>query len=423
MYQQYNGMPNNNAELNNMALIPEYEQSKYTQSPNNINQYQTTQNKIIIKNQDCSICPVIVVLCIPFTIISIVLYIVITNFELFPFIIIFSLWVVFLLPIILVLLLLYTKIYIIKDEFNNILKVQKMNSFNCAITSMTFNLKNVIMDIYTYPFHSGKRGTSMIESISIVNTFRDMSEIDLDTSNIKDKPVQLFYIIDRIPKKTYDKESLSKFLGISPDFENPLLFNINQYIGKSHNELLKFGSYKLNKYLKMSDHFYSFYFDESCFFGNFMMLSFPLFPEFILILITIILFSEMSLITKIIFLIVDSLTIIFFIYLFTLFFKIYLRMDIIFSKNFDKVFIALLNRNGSSYKKTFIFDINLIDKFILQPYKDSDNKSFLKVVYKDKNIEELFRIDENRGNLDGLLYILNLKLDGNNNKVNNYISY
>ena len=59
-------MPNNNAELNNMALIPEYEQSKYTQSPNNINQYQTTQNKMIIKEDDgCSMCAVICVFCIP----------------------------------------------------------------------------------------------------------------------------------------------------------------------------------------------------------------------------------------------------------------------------------------------------------------------------------------------------------------------
>ena len=149
------------------------------------------------------------------------------------------------------------------------------------------------MDVISYKFHA-RKSTSIIEALAIVNTFKDMSEIDLDTSNIKDKPVQLFYIIDRIPKKTYDKESLSKFLGISPDFENPLLFNINQYIGKPSEELLKLEHYDLNKYMKMSEHFYTFYVYQSCFFDNFMSLSFPLFFEFIYLLITLILFSDLN---------------------------------------------------------------------------------------------------------------------------------
>ena len=406
MSQQYN------ADLNNMALIPEYDQSKDKQTPININQFQFSENKMIIKEEDsCSMCAVVFVLCIPLTFASIALFISINNFSLVPFLIILSVWVVLLTPIILVLILLNTKIHITKEEFNNILKVQRINSFKCAISTMTFNLKNIIMDVISYQFHS-KRRTSTIEALAIVNTFKDMSEIDLDTSTIKDKPVKLYHIIDRIPKKTYDKESLSKFLGISPEFENPLLFNINQYMGKPNEELLKLENYNLSKYMKMSEHFYTFYFEQSCFFSHFMNLSFPLFFEFIYLLITSILFSEMPTIGKIIVIIIDIITIILLLYVFYLFFKVYLRMDIIFSKNFDKLFIALLNRKGSSYKKTFIFDINLIDKFILQPYKDSNKKSFLKVVYKDKNIEELLRIDEYRNNLDGLLFILNQKLDG-----------
>lgn len=47
MSENKNGMLSN-SEINNMALIPEYEQSKDKSMPNNINQYQITQNKIII---------------------------------------------------------------------------------------------------------------------------------------------------------------------------------------------------------------------------------------------------------------------------------------------------------------------------------------------------------------------------------------
>ena len=63
------------------------------------------------------------------------------------------------------------------------------------------------MDVISYKFHA-RKSTSIIEALAIVNIFKDMSEIDLDTrNNIKDKPVKLYHIIDRIPKKTYDKES------------------------------------------------------------------------------------------------------------------------------------------------------------------------------------------------------------------------
>ena len=92
-----------------------------------------------------------------------------------------------------------------------------------------------------------------------------------------------------------------------------------------------------------------------------------------------------------------------------------LRIDIIYSQNFDTIFIGLINYFGNSYKKTFINDIDSIDKFILDPYNNSNNKFILKVVYKNQNIQNIFRINENKTILEGLLFILNQKLNSNNN--------
>ena len=85
-------------------------------------------------------------------------------------------------------------------------------------------------------------------------------------------------------------------------------------------------------------------------------------------------------------------------------------MDIIYSNNFDTIFIAFLNHNGNSYKKTFIHDINSIERFIFESFNNSNDISILKVVYKDKNVEDIFRIYENKDNLDWLLFILNEKV-------------
>ena len=92
-----------------------------------------------------------------------------------------------------------------------------------------------------------------------------------------------------------------------------------------------------------------------------------------------------------------------------------LRIDIIYSKNFDTIFIGLISYFGNSYKKTFINDIGSIDKFILDPYKNSNNKFILKVVYKNQTIQNIFRINQYKTILEGLLFILNQKLNSNNN--------
>ena len=175
----------------------------------------------------------------------------------------------------------------------------------------------------------------------------------------------------------------------------------------------------LSRYMKMSDNFFTFYlYQPCCTFSKLTLVQVTTYISMFLILFGIMPMNE--LVKAPIGVAIIFISIMFLIPLIIIIVIMYiactslLRIDIIFSKNFDTVFIGLIKRLGS-YKRTFISDINSIDRFILDPYKNSNNKFILKVVYKDKNIREIFRINENKNNLEGLLFMLNQKLNSNNN--------
>ena len=338
-----------------------------------------------------------------------------TKGEFLP-IFFFSL-IILILIIAIILLVLFQKvkkINLIKNESYNLLTVKIINFLNCSKSIFNFNLKDVILDIIKYQIVSDGE-VDKYEALVITNTFQNDKDIDLNLSNIKNKPIRnIYHIFPKIKLNNYTTISLRNFIDICPETENPVFFNINKYMGKSYAYLQTFSSYNLSRYMKISDYFFTYYFKESCCYRRF---------NCIIILILLILFLEIVPIIGLIYskndiliyvmmliaiLIIASIILIFSINAIK---KYSLRMDIIFSQNFDTIFIALLNYNGTSYKKTFIYDMNCIERFILESYNNSDNISILKVIYKNKNVEDIFRIDECQYNLEGLLFILNEKIN------------
>ena len=313
--------------------------------------------------------------------------------------------------VLLVLFLKVNKINLIKNESNNQLTVKVINFLNISKSTLNFNLQNVILDIIKYQIDSKK-----YEALVITNTFQNDKDIDLNLSNIKNKPIRnIYHIFPILNKNNYITLSLRNFIGISPETENPVYFNINQYMGKSYAYSQTFSIYKLSRYMKISDYFFTYYFKEPCCYRCFkciiiivvFILLFEMFPIFGIIYGSKknILICVMMLISL---LIIASIILIFNIRAIK---KYSLRLDIIFSKNFDTIFIALLNHNGTSYKKTCIYDMNSIERFILESYNNSNNISILKVIYKNKNVEDIFRIYECQYNLEGLLFILNERIN------------
>ena len=92
------------------------------------------------------------------------------------------------------------------------------------------------------------------------------------------------------------------------------------------------------------------------------------------------------------------------------------RIDIIFSNDFEKIFIGIINDKGNKYLNYFIFENKDIDKFILESNQDSDGDFNLNLVFKGQKIQHICKIKERREVLEGLLYILN-----NYNKASNNI--
>ena len=85
------------------------------------------------------------------------------------------------------------------------------------------------------------------------------------------------------------------------------------------------------------------------------------------------------------------------------------RIDWIYSKNFDNIFIGIV-KNDKSYIKTFLYKVNSIDKLGMQ--KKNDIYTF-KIIFKDQNSEEIcqFKNEQNNVLFDQFLFLFNGRLE------------
>lgn len=90
------------------------------------------------------------------------------------------------------------------------------------------------------------------------------------------------------------------------------------------------------------------------------------------------------------------------------------RLDIIFSQNYDRIFIGKVNFKQDGYSKTFEYQMSDVERFFFQQPEVINGNSTFKVVLKSKQIDEiqLFK-GLDRKEQEGLEYILNGKLNNN----------
>ena len=308
---------------------------------------------------------------------------------------------------------------IIKNESYNLLTVKITNFLCCTKTTLNFNLQNSFFNIINNcPLLDEQ---TLSEGLLITNSYNNDTNIDLNLSNIKNKPIKnIYYLFTDIFLYEETKMSLKNFLNTSPEIENPANFDINKYMGKSSDKSPKinisFSCLKVNKFMKMSDYYFSYNFERpGCYCRNlngFMCIIITIPATILLVLLfTLNLFYQETKVLGISMIsVILAISLIIIITNIIIIINYSSRIDIIYSLKFDTIFIALVNHNGTSYKKTYLHDINSIERFTLVSYKDSNEKYFLKVVYKDKTIEDIMRINDNKNDLDGLLFILNERI-------------
>ena len=79
----------------------------------------------------------------------------------------------------------------------------------------------------------------------------------------------------------------------------------------------------------------------------------------------------------------------------------------IFSNDFNKIFIGLINDKENKYLNYFFFDTINIDNFTLDCIQGHDTEFNLNVIFKDKTVQNICRIEQPKISLEGILYILN----------------
>ena len=341
-----------------------------------------------------TICPVIFII-----IFTIILIVNISNFD-SVVIIIFSFIYFILLTIIFLILYFNTlKFTFTKDLYSNFLYVRKKNFFCCSLERADFQLSDIIVDII---------GNKSEQSISIVKIHKDF---DINTFSIAKKPPKTYYILSDIKNADNLKNKLCEFIGSPPEDENPVMFDMYKYMGKpkpkeTRHFHITFGEHRLSQYMKFNERFFSFYLNISTF-SLWAIVPFAILANIVAIGGTIIGITGKIIPLAIVFGLILIIINIIFIYCCKHYNKRLRRIDMIFSNDFNKIFIGLINDKEDKYLNYFIFDTINIDNFTLDFIQGHDTEFNLNVIFKDKTVQNICRIEGHKICLEGLLYILN----------------
>ena len=319
--------------------------------------------------------------------------------------------------IIYIFLLCKSKIEIIKA--NGMLNIIEKSYF--AIKRLNLYTKQENIHFYqTSEIRSGEDNDYTIYHLFIINNFKDLKEIDLKTSSIKQKPATLFYHYENLKDNT-NSNSLNYFIGSPHQFNNPLLFDIVKYMNKATTDTNPFYNIpstqnQLSKIMRFNDHLFTYYFnppkentcccDDSTGLFSIPIVNILIWP--IAINIALIDFSKM----------IWRFSGIFIILVFDFICVIYylcrkrknVRIDFIYSKDFDELFIGVVVKAiNYSYRNTFEYQMKNVNRFILERKL---NETILKVELKNNVYETIFCFRNLETTYsDGIIYLLNEKLN------------
>jgi hypothetical protein len=326
-------------------------------------------------------------------------------------------------PGVIISLLLFTcckkKIILIKDTSNRKVLIKVMNYL--CFPKMKFNLdiENTHFYIRRETYQDAE-GYNEYTSLLIFNDYKNLVDIDLDKSNIKQKPAKFLYSFDNIYLGIHDP---AQFTHILNDFigndSNQLYFN--KYLDIKKNYCFSSNQDStLREYMVFSDHFFTYHLkaplSTSC--SGICFIIIACFINLCTISAAIpILVSENAKIhikiVVVIFILIGIIIVFILHKIFKYCFGDVFRIDCIYSNNFDRLFIGLVKLNKTKYVNTFEYKMDDISRFILE--REGNNYK-LKVVFKNNETQEIYTIKKKtKEELGRLALLLNERLNINSN--------
>ena len=273
-------------------------------------------------------------------------------------------------PIFLLFFFCKSRIVLIKDKVNNRLTIKEKNFFCCG---KSYSIPLEFADIKTSSFgaESGPCCSHELSNIIVVNANPNVT--DIDNNNIKNTPYKLIYRFSNLIGSQRDLSlELENFIGNK--FTNNIEEEINLYVpndkkpGKKIYTFFSSSGYverESETFIKISDHFYMFYNYDFIDNGS----------------------SKES----------------------------FGRLDWIYTNDFARIFLGVV-KNDKSYVNTFIYNIDTIDKFILEL---RDGKFCLKIILKEGLNTEICRYTRHsEKKIEAFIYLINGQINKIKNKNN-----
>ena len=270
-------------------------------------------------------------------------------------------------PILIILLSCKSKIVLIKDKANNRLTVQEKNYFCCNTKTYNIPFEHSDIKVVNNLDFGRCQGCYSFGTNNIAVLNADPNVTDIDNNNIKNTPLKFVYMFNYLKENPNLQLMLEDFIGSK--FNNNIEEEINLYVPNYNNQPnlifplnLAIFHAPTDVFIKISAHFYMFY-------------NYPYFCNGT---------GNES-------------------------FK---RLDWIYTNDFERIFIGVV-KNDTSYINTFTYNIESIDKFIVEI---REGKLCLKIVLKDGFNNEICRYTrEKESDLNIFIYLIN----GQINKINN----
>ena len=287
------------------------------------------------------------------------------------------------------------KIILVKDPFNKKILIKVVNYLCLNKMKLNFDLENIHFYIQSVVYDDDSDEGHTTYRLFIINNYKNLVGIDLNESNIKQKPAKCFYSFKRPILGGYkDKQFqqvLNDFVGSSRDYKNSLY----------DRKCVKFSEYFFSYYLKE--------YQESRCDSKFGLYCF----ENILVLISIMLFIsciDSKFYIGILLVLLGDIIINLIIYFIYKCCKYYndniLRIDFIKSKDFNRIFIGIVKYTETQYVNTFEFQKDNIDIFIFE----TEGNFNLKVIFKnnDKKSQQICALkNQTQNQLEALIRYLN----------------